>query len=55
MSEIEKMEITKEMLKECEIPKSKNAVTITWKDTGDEYYEDETYIGWNGMCVKDEK
>jgi len=48
---IETIEITKEMLEECAIPKPKLSITQTF-DTGDVYYEDENYIGWNGMCVK---
>jgi len=46
-----KIEITKEMLKECKIPKPKISMTQTFEN-GDEFYEDENYIGWNGMCVK---
>lgn len=52
-NKIEKIEITKEMFESCKIPESKNSVTITYEN-GDEYYEDETYIGWNGACVKKE-
>ncbi len=45
-----KIEITKEMFEECEIPKPMLGITQTF-DNGDEYYEDENYIWWNGMCV----
>jgi len=49
---IKEHEITKEMLEACAIPKSDKGMSITWKDTDDEFYEDETYICWNGLCVK---
>ncbi len=49
--EIEVRDITKEIIEECKIPKPKMSVTQTFEN-GDEYYEDETYIGWNGMCVE---
>lgn len=49
---VEIHEITKEMLESCAIPKSKYGFSIAWKDTGDEYYEDETYICWNGCCAR---
>ena len=48
--EIEIIEVTKEMFEECAIPTPKLSITQTF-DNGDEYYEDENYIGWNGMCV----
>jgi len=36
---------------ECAIPKPKLSVTQTFEN-GDEYYEDENYIGLNGMCAE---
>ena len=48
---IEKIEITKEMFESCRIPKPKLSITQTF-DNGDEYYEDENYIGWNGQCAE---
>ena len=48
---MEKIEITEEMFKECEIPKPKVSITQTFEN-GDEYYEDENYVGWNGACAK---
>ena len=51
---IETIKITKEMLKECEIPKPEFSVTQTFNN-GDEFYEDENYIGWNGLCIKKEE
>lgn len=48
---IDTIEITKEMLERCAIPKPKLSMTQTFEN-GDEYYEDENYIGWNGMCVE---
>lgn len=44
------MKITKEMFERCQIPKPKFSVVETFEN-GDEYYEDENYIGWNGLCV----
>ena len=49
--EVEYLEITEEMFKECEIPKPLFSITETFEN-GDEYYEDENYIGWNGICAK---
>jgi hypothetical protein len=51
---IERFEITEEMLEECQIPKPFFSITQTFEN-GDEYYEDENYVGWNGMCIKKEK
>lgn len=48
---MEKIEIIKEMFEECAIPKPKLSITQTFEN-GDEYYEDENYIGWNGACVE---
>ncbi|KKL14514.1 hypothetical protein LCGC14_2514890 [marine sediment metagenome] len=48
------MKITKEMLEECKIPKPKLSIAQTFEN-GDEYYEDENYVGWNGMCVRKTK
>lgn len=48
---METIEITKEMLEKCIIPKPEMSITETFEN-GDEYYEDENYIGLNGLCVK---
>jgi len=48
---IEKTEITKEIFESCAIPEPKLSMTQTFEN-GEEYYEDENYIGWNGMCVE---
>ena len=50
MKRLRKIEITKEMLEACTIPKPKFSITETFEN-GDEFYEDESFIGWNGFCV----
>jgi len=45
---IEEMIITKEMLEKCEVKEKESGVSITWEDTGDNYYEDIEFICWNG-------
>ena len=47
----EAVEITKEMLEECQIPKPKLGISQTFSN-GDEYYEDENNICLNGFCVE---
>jgi len=47
----DKIEITKEMFEECAISNPKLGITQTFEN-GDEFYEDENYIGWNGICVE---
>jgi len=51
---IEYVEITKKVLEDCKIPEPKISITQTFEN-GDEYYEDETYIGWNGLCIQKER
>jgi len=48
---INTIKITKEIFEECKIPEPKISITQTFEN-GNESYEDENYIGWNGMCVK---